>query len=133
MPLADAVIKACEGDSQFDYLYDVNKPLEEKIEIIAKEMYGADGISLSDEAKEQIANYTRQGERKTTPSREYLSQLLIPISLIPHFQVSDISPFVWPRPLCPCRMTHPRRVFPLDSLFLSTESGFPPVLDSSTP
>lgn len=62
LPLAKAVIQACEGDSEFEFLYDVNKPLAEKIEIIAKEMYGADGIDLSDEAKQQIETYTRQGE-----------------------------------------------------------------------
>lgn len=62
VPLAQAVIKACEGESEFEFLYDVNKPLAEKIEIIAKEMYGADGIELSDEAKQQIETYTRQGE-----------------------------------------------------------------------
>ncbi|GHJ90281.1 hypothetical protein NliqN6_6683 [Naganishia liquefaciens] len=61
LPLAKAVIEACEGDSEFEFLYDVNKPLAEKMEIIAKEMYGADGIDLSDEAKQQIETYTRQG------------------------------------------------------------------------
>jgi methylenetetrahydrofolate dehydrogenase (NADP+)/methenyltetrahydrofolate cyclohydrolase/formyltetrahydrofolate synthetase len=59
--LAEAVIEACKDESQFKFLYDVNLPLEEKIEIIAKEMYGADGISLSDEAKAEIERYTRQG------------------------------------------------------------------------
>lgn len=59
--LAEAVIKACEGESQFKLLYDLEKPLEEKIRIIATEMYGADDISLSDEAKKQIETYTRQG------------------------------------------------------------------------
>jgi methylenetetrahydrofolate dehydrogenase (NADP+) / methenyltetrahydrofolate cyclohydrolase / formyltetrahydrofolate synthetase len=62
VPLAEAVIKACEGESEFKFLYDVNLPLEKKIEIIAKEMYGADGIELSEEAKKQIEMYTRQGE-----------------------------------------------------------------------
>jgi len=61
VPLAEAVIKACEGESEFKFLYDVNLPLDKKIEIIAKEMYGADGIELSDEARQQIDLYTRQG------------------------------------------------------------------------
>ena len=34
--------------------------LEEKIGVIAREIYGADGISLSDEAKKKIEDYTRQ-------------------------------------------------------------------------
>jgi methylenetetrahydrofolate dehydrogenase (NADP+)/methenyltetrahydrofolate cyclohydrolase/formyltetrahydrofolate synthetase len=64
VPLAEAVIKACEGESEFEFLYDVNLPLDKKIEIIAKEMYGADGIELSEEARQQIDLYTRQGESR---------------------------------------------------------------------
>ena len=60
--LAEAVIKACEGESQFKFLYDLDKSLEEKIRIIATEMYGADGIELSEEARKQIETYTRQGQ-----------------------------------------------------------------------
>lgn len=41
----------------------MTRPLspEQKLEIIAKKMYGASGIELSDLAKEKIAEYTRQG------------------------------------------------------------------------
>ncbi len=63
VPLAEAVIKACEGESEFKFLYDLDQSLEKKIEIIAKEMYGADGIELSEEAKQQIETMTRQGEK----------------------------------------------------------------------
>lgn len=59
--LANAVIKACEEDNDFQYLYDVNASIEDKIETIAKRMYGADGIDISDEARTQIETYTRQG------------------------------------------------------------------------
>jgi len=60
--LAKKVIETLEGkESQFKFLYDVNRPIEEKIEIIAKEMYGADGIDISDFAKNQIETYTKQG------------------------------------------------------------------------
>ncbi|KIY70931.1 C-1-tetrahydrofolate synthase [Cylindrobasidium torrendii FP15055 ss-10] len=59
--LAEAVIATCEGPSGFKYLYDLNLPIEEKIEIICKEIYGADGIELSDLAKKQVETYTRQG------------------------------------------------------------------------
>lgn len=59
--LAKAVIEACKDESEFKFLYDVNLPLEEKMNIIAKEMYGADGVELSPEAKEEVARYTRQG------------------------------------------------------------------------
>jgi methylenetetrahydrofolate dehydrogenase (NADP+)/methenyltetrahydrofolate cyclohydrolase/formyltetrahydrofolate synthetase len=58
--LGQAVIKACSKPIDFKYLYDVNADIASKIETIAKEMYGADGIELSDLAKEKVATYTRQ-------------------------------------------------------------------------
>jgi methylenetetrahydrofolate dehydrogenase (NADP+)/methenyltetrahydrofolate cyclohydrolase/formyltetrahydrofolate synthetase len=59
--LANAVIEACKEPSEFKFLYELNKPLVEKIEIIAKEMYGADGIELSAEAKAEVERYESQG------------------------------------------------------------------------
>ena len=59
--LAEAVIATCEGSSNFKFLYDLDLPVEEKISIISKEIYGADGIELSDLAKQQVETYTRQG------------------------------------------------------------------------
>lgn len=59
--LAQAVVDACKDESQFKFLYDVEKPLEEKMAIIAKEMYGADGVELSAEAKAEVERYERQG------------------------------------------------------------------------
>ncbi|KAF8926449.1 tetrahydrofolate synthase [Haplosporangium gracile] len=59
--LGHAVIQSCSKPTAFKYLYDVAADIESKIETIAKEMYGADGIELSDLAKEKIATYTRQG------------------------------------------------------------------------
>lgn len=59
--LGKAVIKACEKDKQFKFLYDLDQPIEAKIEKICKEIYGADGIELSELAKTKIALYTQQG------------------------------------------------------------------------
>ncbi|KAI0302037.1 C-1-tetrahydrofolate synthase [Russula brevipes] len=59
--LAEALVAACEGESYFKFLYDLNQPIEEKITAIARDIYGADGIELSDLAKQQIETYTRQG------------------------------------------------------------------------
>ncbi|KAF9454495.1 C-1-tetrahydrofolate synthase [Macrolepiota fuliginosa MF-IS2] len=61
--LAEAVIAICEGESEFKFLYDLDLPIEAKIEIIAKEIYGADRIELSELAKTQVETYTRQGYR----------------------------------------------------------------------
>ena len=61
LALAEALVAVCEGDSGFKVLYDLDQPIEKKIEIISKEIYGADGIELSELAQKQIETYTRQG------------------------------------------------------------------------
>ncbi|KAA3642210.1 MAG: formate--tetrahydrofolate ligase [Chloroflexi bacterium] len=59
--LAEAVIEACEKPSDFKFLYDLDLSIKEKIEIICKQIYGADGVEYSETAEEQIADYTRLG------------------------------------------------------------------------
>ncbi len=62
--LAKAVMKATEQPSQFRFLYDLDLPIKEKIEIIAREVYGADGVDFEPLAEERIAEYTRLGYDK---------------------------------------------------------------------
>ncbi|KAI6175903.1 Formate--tetrahydrofolate ligase [Aphelenchoides bicaudatus] len=59
--LAETVISQSEKPNKFKFLYDLDKPIKEKIEIIAKEIYGAAGVEYSDEANKQIDLYTKQG------------------------------------------------------------------------
>ncbi|CAG8552682.1 2282_t:CDS:10 [Diversispora eburnea] len=59
--LGKSIIKAANEKQEFRFLYDIEKPIVEKIEIIAKEMYGADGIELSELAKDKVKLYTQQG------------------------------------------------------------------------
>ncbi|KAI8367468.1 formate--tetrahydrofolate ligase-domain-containing protein [Radiomyces spectabilis] len=59
--LGKAVINACAKDKHFKFLYDLDSSIEDKINVICKEIYGADGVELSDLAKEKIATYTQQG------------------------------------------------------------------------
>jgi formyltetrahydrofolate synthetase len=61
LELAKAVIKASHKPSQFKFLYPLDLPIKAKIEIIAGEIYGADGVDYSPEAEERIAAYTRLG------------------------------------------------------------------------
>lgn len=51
--LAEAVMQACEEKNEFKFLYDLETPLRERIELIAKEVYGADGVTYTDEALEK--------------------------------------------------------------------------------
>ena len=66
--LAEALVAVCEGNSDFKFLYDLNIPIAKKIEIIAKEIYGADGIELSELAQKQVETYTQQGYDKLPSS-----------------------------------------------------------------
>ncbi len=59
--LGKAVIKAAEGTSEFKFLYPLDMPIKEKIETIAKKVYGADGVDYSEKAEQQIEEYTRLG------------------------------------------------------------------------
>ena len=62
--LGKAVMKAAEQDSHFDFLYPLNIPIKQKIETIAREVYGADGVDYSELAESRIAEYTRLGYDK---------------------------------------------------------------------
>ena len=51
---AQAVIEACEEKTEFKFLYELDMPIKERIELIAKEVYGADGVDYSGEANKAI-------------------------------------------------------------------------------
>jgi methylenetetrahydrofolate dehydrogenase (NADP+) / methenyltetrahydrofolate cyclohydrolase / formyltetrahydrofolate synthetase len=59
--LAEAVIKACEKPSSFKFLYPLELSIKEKIEIVCKEIYGADGVDFSPEAEKKIDLFTKLG------------------------------------------------------------------------
>ncbi len=59
--LGKAVIKAAEQKSDFRFLYPLDIPIKDKIETIARDIYGADGVDYSPEAEKQIEDYTRLG------------------------------------------------------------------------
>ncbi len=54
MELAEVVVDACESEPKIKFLYEDKTPLRERIDLIAREVYGADGVSYSPEA-EQMA------------------------------------------------------------------------------
>uniref|UniRef100_A0A8C0HYM0 Monofunctional C1-tetrahydrofolate synthase, mitochondrial n=2 Tax=Mysticeti TaxID=9761 RepID=A0A8C0HYM0_BALMU len=59
--LAQAVREAASKKSRFQFLYDVQLPIVEKIRTIAQAVYGAEDIELSPEAQSKIDRYTEQG------------------------------------------------------------------------
>lgn len=61
--LGKAVIAACEATKteNFKYLYDLELPIRTKVEIISKEIYGADGVDFSELAEQQMTQYESSG------------------------------------------------------------------------
>ena len=58
---ARAVIRAAEKPAKFEFLYPLDWSIKQKIECIAREIYGAEGVDYLPEAEERIAEYTRLG------------------------------------------------------------------------
>ena len=52
--LAEAVVAACEEEHHFEHLYALDLPLKERVEKIAIEIYGAEGVDWSAEAEKKI-------------------------------------------------------------------------------
>jgi len=62
--LAEKVAAACAQTrvtSNFKFLYPLELSIKEKIETIAREIYGADGVEYSEEAEIKIKRFTDQG------------------------------------------------------------------------
>jgi methylenetetrahydrofolate dehydrogenase (NADP+) / methenyltetrahydrofolate cyclohydrolase / formyltetrahydrofolate synthetase len=53
LELADAVLDACEDEGEFRFLYPLEMKLRDRVETIAQEVYGADGVAWSPEALEK--------------------------------------------------------------------------------
>lgn len=62
--LAKAVVKMCGQKSDFKFLYPLDMPIKEKIETIAKKIYGAKDVEYSEEAEKKIKYFTEQGYDK---------------------------------------------------------------------
>ena len=62
LDLAEKVIRAIDNNKEdLQLLYSDETPIVEKIEIICREMYGADGVNLTDEVKTEIARIEELG------------------------------------------------------------------------
>ena len=55
--LAQAVVEACEEKPEIKFLYDLDMPLTERVERIAKEVYGADGVDWAPLAVEKAKRF----------------------------------------------------------------------------
>ncbi|MBP3464487.1 MAG: formate--tetrahydrofolate ligase [Clostridia bacterium] len=59
--LANKVIAATEIKNDFTYMYELNRPIVEKIKNIAKKVYGAEDVEFSEEAQEEIKRIEKLG------------------------------------------------------------------------
>jgi formyltetrahydrofolate synthetase len=62
LELADAVIDACNEKNDFKLLYELDVPLRKRIELIATQVYGADGVEYSPEALTKAQNIEKNPE-----------------------------------------------------------------------
>lgn len=62
--LAQKVVDACEKENYFKFLYDTELSVYEKIETIAREIYGADGVDYTPQAKNSIDGFIKLGADK---------------------------------------------------------------------
>lgn len=59
--LAEQVVAACEAPNQFRTAYPLDIPIADKIEMLCRDIYGADGVDFSAEAQKQMRKFTKAG------------------------------------------------------------------------
>ena len=64
LELADAVIDACNEKADFNFLYPLDMPLRQRVDLIAKSVYGADGVSWTPEAEAKAKAFEADPEKK---------------------------------------------------------------------
>ncbi len=57
LELADAVIDACNDPVDLKFLYELDVPLRQRVDLIAKEVYGADGVDWAPEAEAKAKRF----------------------------------------------------------------------------
>lgn len=62
LEITDILIEACKNRAKFDFLYDINLPHISRIELIAREIYGADSVEFSSKAIEKLKIINSDGE-----------------------------------------------------------------------
>ena len=74
--LAELVVEACEEPTEINYLYPLEMPLRQRVELIAKEVYGADGVDwapLAVEKAERFENDPKYANYSTMMVKTHLS------------------------------------------------------------
>ncbi|MGD8500674.1 MAG: formate--tetrahydrofolate ligase, partial [Phycisphaerales bacterium] len=112
LELADAVIDACNDQNDFQFLYPMEMKLRERVENIAKVVYGADGVSWTPDAEakaKQFESDDKYDEYATMMVKTHLSLTHEPARKgVPKdwtLPIRDILIYSGAKFLCPCAGT----------------------------
>ncbi len=112
LEIADAVIDACNEESEFHFLYPLETKLRDRVELIAKEVYGADGVSWSPEAESKakmLEGDPKYADYATMMVKTHLSLTHDPmLKGVPKnwtLPIRDILIYSGAKFLCPCAGT----------------------------
>jgi len=109
LELADAVIEACEAGNELRFLYPMETKLRERVEKIAKVVYGADGVSWTPEAEAKAKAFEadpKYNEYATMMVKTHLSLTHDPaLKGVPKgwtLPIRDVLVYSGAKFLCPC-------------------------------
>ena len=112
LEFADAVIDACKDDNEFKFLYPLEMKLRDRVEIIAKEVYGADGVDWLPEAEtkaKMLENDPKYADYATMMVKTHLSLSHDPVLKgVPkgwRLPIRDVLIYSGAKFLCPCAGT----------------------------
>ena len=112
LEFADAVIDACKEENEFKFLYPLDMKLRDRVAIIAKEVYGADGVSWSPEAESKakmLEGDSKYDDFTTMMVKTHLSLTHDPtLKGVPKgwtLPIRDILIYSGAKFLCPCAGT----------------------------
>ncbi len=112
LEFADAVIDACKEETNFDFLYPIEMKLRDRVEKIAKVVYGADGVSWTADAEEKakkLEGDSQYDDYATMMVKTHLSLTHDPtLKGVPKgwtLPIRDILIYSGAKFLCPCAGT----------------------------
>ncbi|MBU2487913.1 MAG: formate--tetrahydrofolate ligase [Proteobacteria bacterium] len=112
LEFADAVIDACNEGNNFDFLYPLEMKLRDRVALIAKEVYGADGVDWAPEANakaEMLESDSKYADFATMMVKTHLSLTHDPVKKgVPkgwRLPIRDVLIYSGAKFLCPCAGT----------------------------
>jgi formate--tetrahydrofolate ligase len=112
LELADAVLDACKEENQFKFLYPLEMKLRDRVALIAKEVYGADGVSWTQEAEQKakmLEDDPKYADFATMMVKTHLSLTHDPtLKGVPKgwtLPIRDVLIYSGAKFLCPCAGT----------------------------